>query len=322
MPGGRWTTLTMPWQLVDYISISSWPWTTDDASCKGHLWGLLDTRCLLVLDLILVEKKAGVPINEFSVGWTALPTVQPVQEGQEGKAGKRAKAQSSTIKKGSPRYLMWGMPVVNNPPPMYIDPQVANVEYMLEASSAFLKIHHLLPENFLVTYSDVIPGECPWRSPTGPTTDSCGVLPQGRALPCERLLRVLSGRGAERACGSAQRTRGGEGVWQCSADAGRRVRVAVLSGRGAERACGSAQHTRGGEGVWQCSADAGRFLQGGGEGVWQCSADAGRFLQGNFTQIPNTVVSGRGAERACGSGQRTRGGEGVWQWSATISMVC
>lgn len=38
---------------------------------------LVDSRCLLVLEYIVVERRKNVPVREVSVGWSALPTVQP-----------------------------------------------------------------------------------------------------------------------------------------------------------------------------------------------------------------------------------------------------
>lgn len=116
-----------------------------------YLSRLVDERCLVVLDIIVVESLDKVALREVSVGWAALPTVQ---------AGNMAARPGATLtaplRAGSLRYLLWGTPRSGHPPPANIPGAV--VHFCLERYPAADRFAHLLPSDFTVTYSDVIPG--------------------------------------------------------------------------------------------------------------------------------------------------------------------
>jgi hypothetical protein len=89
-------------------------------------------------------------LQEVSLGWAALNTVQRPSKGDAPGANVQV-----SIKRGSPRYLMWGMPRTGHPPPKSLEG--ARLLFCLEACPAFVQAAPFLPRDFLVTYSDVVP---------------------------------------------------------------------------------------------------------------------------------------------------------------------
>ena len=63
---------------------------------------------------------------------------------------------SAPVRQGSPRYLMWGRPRAGQHPPSQLGR--AKLHFVHETCPALLRAAPLIPEDFPVTYGDVVPG--------------------------------------------------------------------------------------------------------------------------------------------------------------------
>ena len=111
-----------------------------------------DPRCLIVVEVILVERggKDGRIVRETSAGWAAMPAVGPGGAEPTGAPG------SAPVRQGSPRYLMWGRPRAGQHPPSQLGK--AKLHFVHETCAPLLRAGALIPEDFPVTYGDVVPG--------------------------------------------------------------------------------------------------------------------------------------------------------------------
>ena len=109
-----------------------------------------DPRCLAVIELVLVERDGDRVLRETSGGWAAIPT-----RGADG-SEPTGVASVAPVRAGSPRYLMWGRPRAGQHPPSPLGG--ARVLFSLEPCDAALAVAPMLPDDFPVTYGDVVPG--------------------------------------------------------------------------------------------------------------------------------------------------------------------
>ena len=110
-----------------------------------------DPRCLIVVEIVLVERRGdGSAARETSAGWAAMPAVGPGGAEPTGAPG------SAPVRQGSPRYLMWGRPRAGQHPPSQLGR--AKLHFVHETCPALLRAAPLIPEDFPVTYGDVVPG--------------------------------------------------------------------------------------------------------------------------------------------------------------------
>ena len=110
-----------------------------------------DPRCLIVTEIVLVERRRdGSIARETSAGWAAMPAVGPGGAEPTGAPG------SAPVRQGSPRYLMWGRPRAGQHPPSQLGR--AKLHFVHETCPALLRAAPLIPEDFPVTYGDVVPG--------------------------------------------------------------------------------------------------------------------------------------------------------------------
>ena len=109
-----------------------------------------DPRCLAVIELVVVEREGDRVVRETSGGWAAIPTRGA--DGSEPTGG----ASVAPVRAGSPRYLMWGRPRAGQHPPSPLGR--ARVHFSLEPCDAALAVAPMLPDDFPVTYGDVVPG--------------------------------------------------------------------------------------------------------------------------------------------------------------------
>ena len=109
-----------------------------------------DARCLAVVEIVVVEREGDRVVRETSGGWAAIPT-----RGADG-AEPTGGASVAPVRAGSPRYLMWGRPRAGQHPPSPLGR--ARVHFALEPCDAALAVAAAVPDDFPVTYGDVIPG--------------------------------------------------------------------------------------------------------------------------------------------------------------------
>jgi len=103
-----------------------------------------DSSCVVVVELAWVWREDGVALRSETAGWCTLPL--------SGNNAVPALA-SARLLTGSARSLMYGSSATNSKPM-----GGAVLDFKVEAYPAMLRASPLLPENFLVTYGDVVPG--------------------------------------------------------------------------------------------------------------------------------------------------------------------
>lgn len=103
-----------------------------------------DSSCVVVVELAWVWREDGVALRSETAGWCTLPL--------SGNNAVPALA-STRLLMGSARSLMYGSSVSSSKPLVG-----AVLDFKVEAYPAMLRASPLLPENFLVTYGDVVPG--------------------------------------------------------------------------------------------------------------------------------------------------------------------
>ena len=105
---------------------------------------LFDPQCVAVVELVMLWRKDGVMTSEIVSGWSIIS----LTDGASSTASKL----TAQICKGTARYL--ASDFVESPA-MH---EGASLDYSVEAYPAFLRCAPLLPEDTMVTYTDVIPG--------------------------------------------------------------------------------------------------------------------------------------------------------------------
>ena len=126
---GRPTTDTWDFELLDDIYFHS---------------RIADPNCVVVVELSWVWRQDGVAVRSETAGWCTLPL--------SGDSIVPALA-STTLFLGSARSLMYGNSATHAK-----RLGSAMLDFKIEAYPAMLRASPLLPENFLVTYDDVVPG--------------------------------------------------------------------------------------------------------------------------------------------------------------------
>ena len=145
-----------------------------------------DARCLLVLEIVLVERRGGTIVRETSGGWAAIPTVD--KNGRE----PVGEPSSAPIRAGSPRYLMWGRPRAGQHPPAQLGD--ARVHFIYEPAPMLSHAKALIPDDFPVTYGDVIPGMLRF-DPFGQLTSNALAITSTLAAPVLAPTRRVALRG-------------------------------------------------------------------------------------------------------------------------------
>eukprot|EP00899_Mesostigma_viride_P003285 jgi/Mesvir1/12958/Mv05971-RA.1 len=132
---------------------------------------IIDPRCVLVVELVVSDRRDGILLGESSAGWAALPLVPSVQPmlpprnvidrvmANVAAAGSAtfdvSAAQCAWVKGGTPRYLLFReFPGCERPLQL---PDCVMV-YELGPCPSLLPVMHLLPDNFFCTYGDLVPG--------------------------------------------------------------------------------------------------------------------------------------------------------------------
>ena len=147
-----------------------------------------DPRRYLVVEIVFVEREGAAVVRETSGGWTAIASV-----GENG-AEPSGHPNSAPVRSGTPRYLMWGRPRVDaGPPPASLGQ--AKVHFMFEPCPAFLAAAPLVPEDFPVTYGDVVPGVKRFDADGKQSTEVEGPITSTLASPLLAPLRRVALRG-------------------------------------------------------------------------------------------------------------------------------
>ncbi|KAK9823703.1 hypothetical protein WJX72_004791 [[Myrmecia] bisecta] len=119
---------------------------------------LVDSQCMAVVDVVLVERlEDGVIDGEYSAGWAMLPLLPPPLKSPQKKAVER----TAGVMMGTPRYLLFqGMFLDQAIPaqPLVSEAAPCLLTYTVEPYPAATAFAALVPEDFLITYSDVVPG--------------------------------------------------------------------------------------------------------------------------------------------------------------------
>ena len=162
-----------------------------------------DTRSLMVVEIVFVEREGGQVVRETSGGWAAVPTL--------GIGGTEPTGQpnSAPVRSGTPRYLMWGRPRAGQHPPSQLG--AAKLHFIYEPCPAVLRAAPLIPEDFPVTYGDVIPGVLRFDV-AGRLTSDVAAITSTLASPLLAPLRRVSLRGL---CVALPKVRGGAGFDPC-----------------------------------------------------------------------------------------------------------
>ncbi|KAG2438730.1 hypothetical protein HXX76_005275 [Chlamydomonas incerta] len=126
-----------------------------------------DPRCMAVVEVIMLERMLdGVVKGQYSLGWALLPLFRvsqhPVPPGapvtgsiqMDSSVGRPL---SAPLMAGTPRYLLFRNVYNEELRPPKVVPN-ASILFQAEVYPAMEPYIPLLPENFLVTYSDVVPG--------------------------------------------------------------------------------------------------------------------------------------------------------------------
>jgi nephrocystin-4 len=109
-----------------------------------------------VVEIIMVERMLdGVVKGEYSLGWALLPLFR-VSGGTPGEA-EAGRPLSVPLVSGTPRYLLFRNLYNEDLRPPKVIPN-CSIMFQAEAYPAMDAYIPLLPQDFLVTYSDVVPG--------------------------------------------------------------------------------------------------------------------------------------------------------------------
>ncbi|KXZ51260.1 hypothetical protein GPECTOR_13g747 [Gonium pectorale] len=126
-----------------------------------------DPRCMAVVEVIMLERMLdGVVKGQYSLGWAMMPLFRVSQNPLPPGAPVASSIQLDSapgrplavpLMAGTPRYLLFRNVFNEDLRPPKVIPN-ASILFQAEVYPAMEPYIPLLPENFLVTYSDVVPG--------------------------------------------------------------------------------------------------------------------------------------------------------------------
>ncbi|GLC73822.1 hypothetical protein PLESTF_001424700 [Pleodorina starrii] len=126
-----------------------------------------DPRCMAVVEIIMLERMLdGVVKGQYSLGWALLPLFRvsqnPLPPGAPVVSGMQlddvpGRPMAARLMAGTPRYLLFRNVFNEDLRPPKVIPD-ATILFQAEVYPAMEPYIPLLPENFLVTYSDAVPG--------------------------------------------------------------------------------------------------------------------------------------------------------------------
>ncbi|GIL84279.1 hypothetical protein Vretimale_15928 [Volvox reticuliferus] len=126
-----------------------------------------DPRCMAVVEVIMLERMLdGVVKGQYSLGWALLPLFRvsqnPLPPGAPVVSSMQlddvpGRPMAARLMAGTPRYLMFRNVYNEDLRPPKVIPD-ATILFQAEVYPAMEPYIPLLPENFLVTYSDTVPG--------------------------------------------------------------------------------------------------------------------------------------------------------------------